>query len=76
VHPACATGGAAVIRNMAVVQNTGTERSLAHEIGHILLNSGPAAHTAGTTNVMVPTTVAPLGETFTNPQCTTIHANA
>jgi hypothetical protein len=72
--PACATGGAAVIRNMAVVRNTGTERSLAHEIGHLLLNT--SAHPGGTTNVMVDTRTAPLGETFTDTQCTTIHANA
>jgi hypothetical protein len=77
VNPACGTGGAAVIRNMAVVRNTGTERSLAHELGHILLDSGDPAHQpAATGNVMVPTGTAQLAETLTNPDCTTIHANA
>jgi hypothetical protein len=74
VNPACATGPAAVIRNMAVVRNTGTTRTLAHEIGHILLDS--AAHTGGTTNLMVPTAVAPLAERITDTQCTTIYGNA
>ena len=72
--PFCAVGGAAVIRNMIKVTNTGTGRTLAHEVGHILLNSG--AHPAGATNVMSPTNAAPLGETFSDTQCTAIYANA
>jgi hypothetical protein len=72
--PYCATGGAAVIRNMIKVTNTASGKTLGHEVGHVLLNSG--AHPAGTTNVMSPTNTAPLGEDFTNAQCTTLYNNA
>ncbi|HEX7239158.1 MAG TPA: DUF4157 domain-containing protein [Longimicrobiaceae bacterium] len=75
VHPSCATGSAAQMRNSAVIQNTATERTLAHELGHILLNGG--AHTgAASGNVMTPTIVAPLSEGITDAQCTTMHGNA
>jgi hypothetical protein len=59
-------------RNTAIIQNSGTERTLAHEIGHILLDPGPH-QAAATQNVMVPTAVAPLAERFTDADCTTIH---
>jgi hypothetical protein len=74
LNPGCATGAAAAIREMAVVQNSGTERTLAHELGHILLDT--VAHRTGTTNVMVPTATAPLAETLTDTQCTTVYRNA
>jgi len=72
--PYCATGAAAVIRGMAKITNTGTGRTLGHEVGHILLNSG--AHPAGATNIMSPTNQAPQGETISDAQCTTIYNNA
>jgi hypothetical protein len=72
--PYCATGGAAVIRNMIKVTNTASGKTLGHEVGHVLLNSG--AHPAGSTNVMSPTNTAPLGEDFTETQCTTLYNNA
>jgi hypothetical protein len=60
-------------RNTAIVQNAATERTLAHEIGHILLDPGPH-QAAATQNVMVPTAVAPLAEQFTDADAATIYA--
>lgn len=67
--PYCATGAAAPFRNMIVVQNTGDESTLAHELGHILLNSG--GHPANT--IMAP---RPRPSEITDPQCNTIYNNA
>ena len=72
--PYCATGGGAVALNMIKLTNTASGKTLGHESGHILLNSG--THPAGSTNVMSPTNTAPLGETFTDAQCSTLYANA
>lgn len=74
----CATGPAAPYVDSAVVTNTAARRSLAHEFGHILLNSG--SHTgidnpADTSNLMVPTNTA-TGETLDATQCATIFTNA
>lgn len=69
IPPFCATGTAAAFRNTAVIVNTGDSSTLAHELGHVLLNSG--AHPAGT--LMAP---RPRPPGFTDPQCATIHANA
>ena len=66
-------GPVASKRNTAIVQNAGTLRTLAHEIGHILLQPGPH-QPAATRNVMVPTAVSPLAVTFTDADCTTIHS--
>jgi hypothetical protein len=38
--PYCATGAGRVVRDMAVVNNSGDTDTLAHEMGHILINSG------------------------------------
>ena len=67
--PYCATGPAAPFRNIAIVQNTGDTSTLAHEMGHILLNSG--GHPAGT--LMQP---RPRPNEITDPQCAAIYANA
>jgi outer membrane protein OmpA-like peptidoglycan-associated protein len=71
--PFCATGPAAAVRNMAVVTNDAASRSLAHELGHILLNSRD--HPADTKNLMHPTNTA-TGEQLEPAQCATIAANA
>lgn len=74
VPPFCGTGAAAVQRNAAYISNLGNSRTLAHEIGHILLNSG--AH-PGKTQVMSPADPhPPQGETFTDAECTKIYNNA
>jgi hypothetical protein len=67
--PFCATGLGAAVRGMANISNNGDNRTLAHEVGHILLNSG--AHPA-------PTLMGPGGGPvrLTDPQCTTIYNNA
>jgi Domain of unknown function (DUF4157) len=73
-----ATGAAAPYVGMVIVTNTGAGRSLAHEIGHILLNVSGGVHTAhpgGTDNLMEPTDTA-TGETLEPAQCATIFANA
>lgn len=71
--PFCATGSAAPLQNMAIVSNSASVRGLAHEIGHILLNSDD--HPADPANLMsAPAT--PPGEQLTSAQCATIFANA
>jgi hypothetical protein len=67
--PYCATGAAAPYVNYAVIINSGDNSTLAHELGHILLNSG--AHPAGT--IMGS---RPRPNEITDPQCATIYANA
>ncbi|MBC8076701.1 MAG: DUF4157 domain-containing protein, partial [Chloroflexales bacterium] len=76
--PYCATGPAASYVDSAIVTNSAVRRSLAHEFGHILLNSG--SHTgvdnpADTSNLMVPSNTA-TGETLDATQCATIFTNA
>jgi hypothetical protein len=66
----CATGPAAQFRDIAVIQNAADSSALAHEIGHILLNSGD--HPART--LMEPRLPLPLE--ITNPQCLRIYNNA
>ena len=68
--PYCATGAAARFVNTVVVQNTADTGTLAHELGHILLNSG--AHPART----MMTAAAPTPTEITDPQCATIYRNA
>jgi peptidoglycan hydrolase-like protein with peptidoglycan-binding domain len=65
----CGTGASAGLRGMAAVSNSGQQRSLAHELGHILLNS--PTHPADTNNLMNPTNTA-TGEQLTAAQCSTI----
>jgi len=76
--PYCATGVAAPYVDTTRVSNQGQRRTLAHEFGHILLNSG--RHTgidnpADTSNLMIPTNSS-TGETLDPTQCATIFANA
>ena len=73
-----ATGAAAPYTGMVVVTNGAASRSLAHEIGHILLNADGAVHTShpgGTSNLMEPTATA-TGESLDATQCATIFANS
>jgi hypothetical protein len=65
----CATGPAAPFRDVAVVENSGDTSTLAHEAGHILLNSG--GHPSNT--IMQG---RPRPNEITDPQCTTIYNNA
>jgi hypothetical protein len=67
--PYCATGAGSRFLNTLVVQNSGDTSTLAHEMGHILLNSG--GHPAAT--IMQP---RPRPNEITDPQCTTIYGNA
>ncbi len=71
--PYCATGTAAPLSGMATVSNTGASRSLAHELGHILINS--ADHPADTKNLMNPTNTA-TGNDLTAAQQSAIYNNA
>jgi hypothetical protein len=71
--PYCATGAAAPISGMANVSNSGASRTLAHELGHILINSGD--HPADTNNLMHPTNTA-TGNELTAAQKASIYANA
>jgi hypothetical protein len=65
----CAIGGYAPYRGIAVIQNSGDASTLAHEAGHILLDSG--GHPSNT--IMQP---RPRPNEITDPQCTTIYNNA
>jgi peptidoglycan hydrolase-like protein with peptidoglycan-binding domain len=75
IFPSCATAGKG-LSGMAAVTNSGLSRSLAHELGHILLDTGahPPAGT-DTNNLMEPTNTA-TGEQLRAPQCATIFAAA
>lgn len=70
VPPFCAIGGGSALRGMAVISNIADTGDFAHEVGHILLNSG--AHPAA--NLMNPYG-PPQGERLTNNQCNTINNN-
>ena len=67
----CATGTATALRRMIVLTNPTTREDLAHEVGHVLLNSGdhPASNLMSRT---APRAVVRLNDT----QCTTIYNNA
>ncbi|MBB6127734.1 eCIS core domain-containing protein [Mucilaginibacter lappiensis] len=69
--PFCATGLGTPFLNMIVLTNLTTAEDLAHEVGHILTNSGahPAATVMSATNAR---TVLTLGDA----QCTNIYNNA
>jgi Domain of unknown function (DUF4157) len=71
VPPFCATGPAAAVRGMIVVSNRTTREDLAHEVGHVLLNSDDHPRA---------TLMSPSGgratTRLTDPQCRTIHSNA
>lgn len=70
--PYCATGTAAPLSGMATVSNSGASRSLAHELGHVLLNSPD--HPSDPNNLMHPTNTA-TGSNLTAPQKAAIYAN-
>jgi hypothetical protein len=72
--PYCATGSAAPFRYSADIDNGGDSATLAHELGHILINSG--AHPVGTVMGSRPAAPAMKRPRFTDPQCTTLHSNA
>jgi peptidoglycan hydrolase-like protein with peptidoglycan-binding domain len=67
--PFCATGASAGLNGMAAVTNTAASRTLAHELGHILMNS--PTHPPDTNNLMHETNTA-TGEQLTAAQCATI----
>lgn len=73
VAPTCATGPAAAIPNMIMITNSAADRSLAHELGHILLD--PGTHSMPANNLMHITNTA-TGNNLTPSQCATIFANA
>lgn len=64
----------ALMRNTAVVQNDGDTDSLAHELGHILINLGP--HTATGLMSRRPALPAWRLDQISNPHCTTLYNNA
>jgi hypothetical protein len=74
--PYCATGTAGPYVNHAIIQNSGHSDTMAHEFGHILLNSGEhhGDDPADTTNLMY----APgrTGSNLDPSQATTIYNNA
>lgn len=63
-----------LFRNTAVVQNDGDTDSLAHELGHILINLGP--HTA--VGLMSPRPALPAWrlDQISDAHCTRLHSNA
>ncbi len=73
-----ATGVAAPYEGMVIVTNSAGTRTLAHEIGHILLDADGRVHTThpgGTDNIMEPTSSS-SGSTLHQTQCPTIFGNA
>ncbi len=63
-----------LMRNTAVVQNDGDTDSLAHELGHILINLGPHSRTG----LMSPRPASPAWriDEISNPHCTRLYNNA
>jgi hypothetical protein len=73
-----ATGAAAPYEGMIIVTNSGATRTLAHEIGHILLDADGTVHTThpgGTDNIMEPTGSS-TGSTLDPTQCPTVFSHA
>jgi hypothetical protein len=73
-----ATGTAAPYEGMVIVTNSAATRTLAHEIGHILLDADGTVHTThpgGTANIMEPSGSS-TGSTLDPSQCPTVFANA
>jgi hypothetical protein len=64
----------ALLRNTAVVQNDGDTDSLAHELGHILINLGP--HTATGLMSVRPALPARRLDEISNAHCTRMYNNA
>jgi hypothetical protein len=72
--PGCAKkGNSAPLVGMISVTNSGASRTLAHELGHILLDE--IGHAAATDNLMHPTNTS-TGENLTDAQKAIIYANA
>jgi hypothetical protein len=63
-----------LLRNTAVVQNDGDTDSLAHELGHILINLGP--HTATGLMSVRPALPARRLDEISDPHCTRMYNNA
>ena len=76
IPPFVAIGASAALENMVVITNTASERSLAHELGHILLNEGNKAHTDMDPEYLMSPAGPTPGERITPTQCGTIFANA
>ncbi|MND58099.1 putative peptidoglycan binding domain protein [compost metagenome] len=72
--PYCATGLAASRLNFSFVSNSAMPRSLAHEFGHILLNS--PGHAPGVTTKLMHPTNAATAEDLDATDCATVFANA
>ncbi len=73
VPPSCSVGKATAIPNMLMVTNKADVRTLAHELGHILLD--PGTHSVPEDNLMRPSLEA-KGNNLTAEQCATIFFNA
>jgi hypothetical protein len=71
--PLCSSGARARFLDHAYISNIAARRSLAHEFGHILLDS--RVHPADKNNLMHESNTA-TGETLEPSQCTTIFNNA
>jgi hypothetical protein len=69
--PYCATGAASPFRGLAVINNSGSTDTLAHELGHILIDSG-SHNPAG--SLMAPRPRPTLR--LTDWQCNRIYNNA
>src|SRR5262249_8592607 len=78
IPPFAATGTAAALKNMVVITNTASDRGLAHEFGHVLLDKGNRVHdeVEDPEYLMSPASPPTPGERITPEQCGTIFANA
>ena len=77
IPPVAATGSAAPLKNMVVIPNTASDRGLAHEFGHILLNRGNDIHDEMADPEYLMSYAFPNpGERITPSQCPIIFANA
>jgi peptidoglycan hydrolase-like protein with peptidoglycan-binding domain len=77
IPPFAAKGTGAALKNMVVIPNTASDRGLAHEFGHVLLNRGNAIHAEMEDPEYLMSYAFPNpGERITPDQCVTIFANA
>jgi len=71
-------GVAALAKNVTWVSNDATDRTLGHELGHQLIDSGPSVddHTKDVSRLMATSNDTRLGETLTDTECNRVYKNA
>ncbi|HEY2190120.1 MAG TPA: hypothetical protein VGH48_16310 [Caldimonas sp.] len=71
-------GVAALVKGVTWISNDATDRTLGHELGHQLIDSGPGVddHVKDQARLMAVSNVTRLGETLTDRECNRVYNNA